>query len=291
MTHSDETATVDYEAVVRGTREAVTQSIPADATLLVVSRGDEQLLEMEGRIAWHFPRGADGQYVGYHPADSAAALAHLDEWRTRGAQYLVLPATLFWWLDYYEDFAQSLRAGHGVAFEDESCIIFRLGGAGLSAPGLQAAALQAAERISRPLAELVDRLLPPDASVAVVSSGDERLVRLSGRTVAHFPPTQSETLSGQRDSSEELAALEQMRHDGVEYLVVPDMAPSWLDLHPDFIAEVERRYPCVASHNDVCSVFALSGGAAQSTGAAGDNAPSTQQHGWAARFAHWFRRS
>jgi hypothetical protein len=286
MTHSDETATVDYEAVVRGTREAVSHSVPADATLLVVSRGDEQLLQMEGRIAWHFPRGADGKYVGYHPADSAAALAHLDEWRTRGAQYLVLPATLFWWLEYYEDFAQNLRAGHGVVFEDESCIIFRLAGESLSAAGLDAA-----ERISRPLAELLDRLLPPDAPVAVVSSGDERLVRLSGRTAAHFPPTASETLADRRDSSEALAALEQMRQDGVEYLVVPHMAPSWLDVHPDFIGEVERRYPRIAYRNDVCSVFALSGLVAQSTGASGDNAPSRPDAGWAARFAQWFRRS
>ena len=283
MTHTDETATVDYDAVVRGTREAVAHSVPADATLLVVSRGDEQLLQLEDRIAWHFPRGADGKYVGYHPADSAAALAHLDEWRLRGAQYLVVPATLFWWLEYYEDFAHNLRTGHGVVFEDESCIIFRLGTQSLSAAGLDAA-----ERISRPLADLLDRLLPAEAGVAVVSSGDERLVRLSGRTAAHFPPTQSETLTDQRDSSQALAALEQMRQEGVEYLVVPHMAPSWLDVHPDFLGEVERRYPCVAYRNDVCSVFALSGPAAQSTVASGDNAPPK---GWAARFAQWFRRS
>jgi hypothetical protein len=266
MTHTDETASVDYAEVVRGTLAAVQQSVPADATLLVVSRGDEQLLQLENRIAWHFPRGPDGKYVGYHPADSAAALAQLDEWRLRGAPYLVVPATLFWWLEYYEDFAHSLRAGHGAVFQDDSCIIFKLGGEGLSA-----AALEAAERISRPLAELLDRLL-----------------RLSGRAAAHFPPTQSETPADQRDSSEALAALEQMRHDGVGYLVVPHMAPSWLDVHPDFLGEVERRYPCVAYRNDVCSVFALSGPVAQSTVASGDNA---SPKGWAARFAHWFRRS
>lgn len=286
MTHTDETASVDYAEVVRGTLAAVQQSVPADATLLVVSRGDEQLLQLENRIAWHFPRGPDGKYVGYHPADSAAALADLDEWRLRGAQYLVLPATLFWWLEYYEDFAHSLRAGNGAVFQDDSCIIFKLGGESLSA-----AALEAAERISRPLAELLDRLLPPDASVAVVSSGDDRLLRLSGRAAAHFPPTQSGTLAGRRDSSDALAALEQMYEDGVEYLVVPHMAPSWLDLHPDFLPEVERRYSCVAFRNDVCSVFALSGGAAHSTASTRENAASASENGWIARFAQWFRRS
>jgi hypothetical protein len=286
MTHTDETGTVDYAAVVRGTREAVGLTVPVGATVLVVSRGDEQLVDLESKTAWHFPRGADGQYVGYHPADSAAALAQLDEWRGQGAQYFVLPATLFWWLEYYEDLAQRLRSGHGVVFEDDSCIIFRLGGEDMSA-----AAHEAAERISRPLADLVDRLLPPEASVAVVSSGDERLVRLGERTGIHFPPTTSESAAGERDSREALNALEQMREDGVEYLVVPHIAPSWLDLHPDFLGELERRYSCVAWRADVCSVFALSGPLAQSTVGATDNAPPTLEKGWAARFAQWFRRS
>ena len=285
MTHTDETTTVDYAAVVRGTLDAVRQSIPPDATVLVVSRGDEQLLELDERIAWHFPRDADGNYVGYHPSDSAEALAHLDQWRLRGAQYLVLPATLFWWLDYYGDFAQNLRAGHGAVFEDDSCVVFRLAGEGLSAAGLDAA-----ERVSRPLAELVDLLLPPGASIAVVSSGDERLVRLSGRTAAHFPPDLFQIPGGDADG-DVLAALAQMRADGLEYLVVPDMAPSWLDLHPDFLPELERRYTCVARRTDVCSVFALPPPPAHGTPPPEDNDVSAPDTSLLRRLAHWFRRS
>jgi GT2 family glycosyltransferase len=61
--------------------------------VLVVSRGDDQLLVLIGRRAWHFPQNEDGRYSGYHPADSGEALAYLDASRAKGAQYLVLAAT------------------------------------------------------------------------------------------------------------------------------------------------------------------------------------------------------
>src|SRR5262245_48131069 len=99
MTNTDQASADDYQQVLRRTRAAAQGTIPTDATVLVISRGDEELLNLDGRTAWHFPRHQDGQYAGYHPKDSAAALAHLDEWRTRGAGYLVIPATAFWWLD------------------------------------------------------------------------------------------------------------------------------------------------------------------------------------------------
>ena len=255
-------------------------AIPADATVLVISRGDEELLKLDGRTTWHFPRLHDGKYSGYHPKDSPAALAHLDEWRIRGAQYLVLPATGFWWLDFYGDFASTLRRGHGVVFEDDSCIIFRLGGEAQSA-----AAFETAEQVTPHVTELVDRLLPGDASVAVVSSGDERLVQLGGRAVVDFPPMLTNADSADsHESSTEIAALERMRGDGVEYLVVPYISPSWLDLHPDFVGEVERRFPCVARRRNVGSVFALA-----DAGSPTDETDSGQRlrTGLVSRLARW----
>ena len=247
MTDADDTSAADYQQILSHIRDVVRASVPTGAIVLVISRGDEDLLKLDGRIGWHFPRSPDGRYAGYHPEDSSAALAHLDQWRTRGAQYLLLPATGFWWLDYYGDFAQNLRDGHGVVFEDDSCIIFRLGGEGLSAAGLEAA-----DRVSMHLAEFVDLLLPPDAAVAVISSGDERLLRLGGRRTTHFPPADS------KEGDDPLAALDQIRTHGVDYLVVPHIAPSWLDLHPDFVKKLRRRYACVAERRGVCSVFDLS---------------------------------
>jgi hypothetical protein len=163
MTDTHEISPEDYKQILQQVREAVRGAVPADATVLVISRGDEELLSMGGRTAWHFPRLQDGTYSGYHPEDSSDALAQLDEWRTRGAQYLVLPATSFWWLDFYGDFASTLRQGHGVVFEDDSCVIFHLGGE-LQSIG----SFESAERVTPHVTELVDRLLPDDARVAVV---------------------------------------------------------------------------------------------------------------------------
>ena len=253
MTDTQESSSVDYQQVLDRIRGAVRDSVPGNATVLVISRGDEQLLELDGRTAWHFPREPDGRYAGYHPRDSADALTHLDEWRARGARFLVLPATGFWWLDYYGDFGDNLRRHHGVAFEDDAVIVFRLKDEGLIAAGLRAAT-----QVTRHVVEFVDSLLPPDATVAVVSSGDERLVRLSGRRAAHFPPLVT-AVEGDvhRDPEAALAALEEMREEGFEYLVVPHVAPSWLDLNPGFVTAVESRYERIAQRAGVCSVFDL----------------------------------
>jgi hypothetical protein len=254
LSGSGEISAEDYRKILERTREAIEANVPSEATVMVVSRGDDELLELEDRTGWHFPRSQDGKYAGHHPVDSAAALAHLDQWRTRGAQYLVLPATGFWWLEYYSDFAASLRRGHGVAYQDESCIIFRLGGEGQSA-----AAVQATHRVLPHLTEFVDCLLPANAKVAVVSSGDERLVELGNRVAVHFPPNFLGTDgSDSHDIGQEIEALEQLREEDFEYLVIPHISPSWLDLHPDFFEAVERRYPCVASRHSICSVFELS---------------------------------
>ena len=279
MTDTHQISPDDYQRIVHQVREAVRTATPAGATVLVISRGDEELLKLSGRRAWHFPRLGDGEYSGYHPKNSPDALAHLDEWRIRGAQYLVLPATSFWWLDFYSDFASALRRGYGVVFEDASCIIF-----GLGAEAQFAAGFQTADQVAPHVTELVDRLLPSDASVAVVASGDKRLVQLGGRVVVDFPPMPTDSGSAAHDNGMEIAALERMRGDGVEYLVVPYISPSWLDLHPDFVGEVERRFPCVARRRNVGSVFVLA-----DVGSPADEANGGQRlrTGLAGRLARW----
>ncbi len=241
----------DYDDLVRRIRQAVRESVPAGSILLVVSRGDDALLEHDHVTAWHFPGEPDGRYAGFHPRDSAAALAHLDEWRSRGARYLLLPASTSWWLDYYEDFREDLRR-RGTVLEIDACTIACIGEHGLSRDSLLAA-----DHVLDHVAELVDTLLPRGANVAVVSSGDERFVRLHGRRAAHFPADAAGPRpDGEQPEPEEaLAALDAMQESGVEYLVVPSMSPSWLDDHPDFLVEVGRRFPCVVRREGVCSVF------------------------------------
>src|SRR5262249_20136762 len=97
------------------------------ATVLVVSKGDEELLMFNDRKAWHFPRSEDGQYAGSYPADSAAAIDHLESLHAQGAEFLVFPETANWWLDYYSAFRQHLESKYRVAARgDHGCLIFDL---------------------------------------------------------------------------------------------------------------------------------------------------------------------
>src|SRR5207249_3006380 len=83
----------EHSALRHRIREAARQWIPADETILVVSRGDVELTDLYGRPAWHFPRQRDGRYAGYYPKRDISAIAHLEAMRARGASYLLIPET------------------------------------------------------------------------------------------------------------------------------------------------------------------------------------------------------
>jgi GT2 family glycosyltransferase len=116
-----------YVGLRRRIRNAVTESVPEGSILAMVSRGDDELLLIEGRTAVHFPQGEDGGWTGGHPGSSAEAIAQLEKVRERGADFLVLPATAFWWLDHYEDFRRHLEFNYPTSLERrDACIVFAL---------------------------------------------------------------------------------------------------------------------------------------------------------------------
>jgi GT2 family glycosyltransferase len=127
------TTQLGYRRLVEGVRAAVEETIPNDAAVLVVSRGDRDLVALGPRAVGHFPQGPDGRYLGHHPRDSAEAIARLEHLREDGAAYLVLPATAYWWLDHYGHFADHLR-GRYPRTDSGVCAIFRLAEGG-AAPG------------------------------------------------------------------------------------------------------------------------------------------------------------
>jgi len=68
-----------------------------------------------------------GIYAGRDPADSEEAWRSLESVKANGAQYLVIPARSFWWLDDYQEFRQHVEAHYrAVVRDDNTCIIFRL---------------------------------------------------------------------------------------------------------------------------------------------------------------------
>jgi hypothetical protein len=120
--------TSDYPGLVLRVRDTVHTHVPMDATVLVVSRGDDELLNLYGRRAWHFPRGDDGGYAGHYPRDSEAAIDHLERLHSRGASHLVVPATAVWWLQYYEGFRAHLDKRYESLVEaDDTCVLYELG--------------------------------------------------------------------------------------------------------------------------------------------------------------------
>jgi hypothetical protein len=105
----------------------IQRATPAKATVLVVSKGDERLLSLGGRTAWHFPQSEDGLYAGYYPGDSVEAIAHLEALRARGAEFIVFPQSASWWLDHYAGFREHLQSRYSVvARRAGTCLIFDL---------------------------------------------------------------------------------------------------------------------------------------------------------------------
>ncbi len=116
-----------YEREAANLREAVKAAVPAGATVLVISRGDESLLELNGRRGMHFPQAPDGGWAGHHPADSEEAIDHLERLRDGGAEYLVVPPTYGWWLSHYDGLRRHLDSRYeAVRCDERAGAIYRL---------------------------------------------------------------------------------------------------------------------------------------------------------------------
>jgi hypothetical protein len=115
-----------YWQALRGIHAVVSGLIPRDATVLMATKGDDLLLNLDGRRAWHFPRADNGAYAGHHPVDSAAAIGELEALRAKGADYLIVPDTAFWWFSYYHEFTQHLDSRYTRLETPDCCAVYRL---------------------------------------------------------------------------------------------------------------------------------------------------------------------
>jgi GT2 family glycosyltransferase len=118
-----------YQRVTQRIREIVADTLPAGATVLIVSKGDEELLRLEGHRARHFPAADDGTWAGHHPSNSEEAVAALEAMRAAGGQFIVFPHTGMWWLDHYRGLSEHLEQRYRtVVREEDTCVIFALNG-------------------------------------------------------------------------------------------------------------------------------------------------------------------
>jgi hypothetical protein len=86
-------------------------------------------------ITWSTGDGSEGQvyvsstgvYPGHDPVNSDEAWASLQSAKRKGAEYLIMPAQSFWWLDDYQEFRKRVDARYpAVARDEDTCIIFDL---------------------------------------------------------------------------------------------------------------------------------------------------------------------
>jgi hypothetical protein len=123
----DRHAEVQYQRLIHRIRGVVRAALPPNTTIIVASKGDDALLCFECRRGWHFPQTDTGVYAGHYPADSAAAIAHLEALRATGGDFLLFPQTALWWLEHYSAFGQHLEYRYRVvASRDDTCVIFAL---------------------------------------------------------------------------------------------------------------------------------------------------------------------
>jgi glycosyltransferase involved in cell wall biosynthesis len=150
----------EYDRLVARVREVVEEIVPSGARVLVASRGDDALLALDERRGWHFPRDRDGRYAGHYPADSDAAIAHLEELRGQGATHLVLPQTAFWWLSHYAGLRDHLDGAFRQIRSDEHVIVYDLSGPGDAARATLAASNGRLATAPEVTPDLISRLQP-----------------------------------------------------------------------------------------------------------------------------------
>ena len=108
-------------------RQFAASACPRGASILVISKGDDQLITLQGQTGLHFPQDEHGLYAGFHPLDSAWAIAHVEELKCKGAGYLLLPAAAFWWLTHYVEFREYLASsGTPLAYDPDVALVLRL---------------------------------------------------------------------------------------------------------------------------------------------------------------------
>ena len=118
---------VEYAALVHRFRETLEAILPVGARVLVVSKGDDALLEIEGRVAAHFPQHASGRYAGHYPQTGTAAVEALTHLLDNGFEYIAFPGSSLWWLEHYSELQHFLeKHGYLIDWSYDTCAVYGL---------------------------------------------------------------------------------------------------------------------------------------------------------------------
>jgi hypothetical protein len=241
---------LEYAELVGRVQAAVLANVPGGSSVLVAGKGDAALLELPGLRADHFPQSESGGYAGHHPRDGAAVIGELEELRRRGAEYLVIPATVQWWLDYYEGLGAHL-GGHGRLVVDapDVCTIFSLGADRSPAPPLIPLGPPTAS--TEQLREYLGLLLPEGAELVVLEEHPEAVA-------AALVPLRATALPlASLDSTSAIVELHERGRAGADYVVALRVADRWLADHAAVEAVLEEDLEKVADQRHLARVFSF----------------------------------
>ncbi len=124
---NDSLAEQEYLRQLSQIRQIAAETLLPDSRVAVVSKGDEEMLKVVGKNAWHFPQTLQGVYAGAHPVNSLAAIAHVEALRLKGAEFLLFPGTAFWWFEHYVALRKHLEHRYRELPQHDACRIFDLG--------------------------------------------------------------------------------------------------------------------------------------------------------------------
>lgn len=259
---------LSYEDLAPRVAALVEELTPVGAVVLVVSKGDEDLLRFDGRSGWHFPRAATGQYAGHHPLDGKWAVEHLEALRAAGGAYLVLPSTYYWWFEHYPELEMHLRGRYErIGAPEEVCRIYRL----LDLPAATPRAIpdlaerERQRRCLPAMRALTESLIPEEEVVLVWSEGDDDLLALE-RQAWHFPhDAAGRHVQPEGDGARQASQLRTLAGNGVRYLVLPAASAWTLARRPALAAYLGRECRRLALRERVCVVYELSSGLGSST--------------------------
>ena len=117
--------------------------------------------------------------------------------------------------------------------------------------------------------QLVDRHVPKQGIVAVISKGDDDLLRYRDRQGWHFPRDERGTYAGWYPACDlaAIAHLETLRSRGATHLLVPETYAWWLTTYPNFRRHLDRHSTLLEEQAGAGTLYSLT---AKTRNAAGD---------------------
>lgn len=118
---------IAYRCMLQRLRRLVYEQLPPGRRAVVVSSGDEGLLQYAVCRAEHMPQDRSGRYSDRVPDSDRSAIAQLEAARARGADVLIVPSSGEWWLNRFVAYARYLERRYTlVAAEDDTGAVWDL---------------------------------------------------------------------------------------------------------------------------------------------------------------------